>query len=330
MRELLRTARDFAAWETGMVESSQQAARPWLTAALEHLDDTIGAERGEGIDNVSKVERQWTTRVGRNRRPPAGARSGRGRPSRRRISGATGRPSANRGTLISRGRCSILWTPFTFFYCLRLSIRLESNRGIDVRKVERVWQAILDSRGKYDLQQQTLAQQLNFSTSLIHSALEIPRRVGAVHVFSRGFRLIDYRKLLVIWAVHRNLEADILQQLYVNLPVGRIEGLMIHDALFTGCSQYKLWYGDVPANYGKVYVYVDPANVDQIVRRYVDVRRQPPRGQRVQHNLILLRWDKTVLTQITPELVWVDLFNMSDWWAHDFRRAMDKKLQMDC
>jgi hypothetical protein len=65
MRELLRTARDFAAWETGVVEWSQQAARPWLTAALEHLDDTIGAQRGEGIDIVGNVERQWTTRVGR-------------------------------------------------------------------------------------------------------------------------------------------------------------------------------------------------------------------------------------------------------------------------
>ncbi len=32
---------------------------------MEHLDDTICAERGEGIDIVSNVERQWTTRVGR-------------------------------------------------------------------------------------------------------------------------------------------------------------------------------------------------------------------------------------------------------------------------
>jgi hypothetical protein len=35
MRELLRTARDLAAWETGVVELSQQAARHLLTAALE-------------------------------------------------------------------------------------------------------------------------------------------------------------------------------------------------------------------------------------------------------------------------------------------------------
>ncbi len=65
MRELLRTARDFAAWETGIVEWSQHAARHLLTAALEHLDDTIGTARGETMRIVSNVERQWTTRVGR-------------------------------------------------------------------------------------------------------------------------------------------------------------------------------------------------------------------------------------------------------------------------
>ncbi|MCL6564649.1 MAG: ISLre2 family transposase [Firmicutes bacterium] len=64
MRQLLRTARDFAALETGIVELSQQAARQLRTAALEHLDDTLCAERGEGIRIVSTVERQLTTRVG--------------------------------------------------------------------------------------------------------------------------------------------------------------------------------------------------------------------------------------------------------------------------
>jgi hypothetical protein len=65
MRELLRTARDFAALEAGIVELRPQAARPLLTAALEHRDDTIGAERGEGIRIGGKGDRQLTTRVGR-------------------------------------------------------------------------------------------------------------------------------------------------------------------------------------------------------------------------------------------------------------------------
>lgn len=198
-----------------------------------------------------------------------------------------------------------------------------------MRKIERVWQAILDSRGQYDLQQQALARQLDCSTHLVHSALSIPRRIGAVQVTGRGFRLIDYRKLLVIWAVHRDLEGDVLRRLYVNLPVGRIEGLMIPDALFAGCSAYKILYGGTPSDYGTVYVYVAPEDVDNIMRRYADVLRKPPGGQRTpRYNLIILRWDKTVFTQMTPEWIWVDLFNLSDWWTSNFRRALDERMGM--
>lgn len=197
-----------------------------------------------------------------------------------------------------------------------------------MHKIEMAWKAILESRGKCDLQQKTLAKKLGYSTSLVNSALRIPRRTGAIQVFGRGFRLIDYRKLLLIWAVQRDLEGDVIKRLYVNMAVGRIEGEMIHEAAFTGCSRYKFLYGGTPSDYGKVYVYVAEKDVGKVERRYADVVRKAPGGRTPKYNLILLRWDKTLFAEVTLEHLWVDLFNMQDWWAADFRKALDERITL--
>ena len=127
-----------------------------------------------------------------------------------------------------------------------------------MKKIELIWREILTSaleKRQNFFSQKELAAKFALSTSLVFHALKKPRSLGAVKVETRGFELVDFEKLLFLWATERNLNTDIIYRTYANLPVMEIEGLLPAEAIPTAYTAYRFLFGDTPADYDKVYFY---------------------------------------------------------------------------
>lgn len=186
---------------------------------------------------------------------------------------------------------------------------------------EIVWREILrDRHHRHRWQQKELAARLGISAATVHAALAIPRRAGALKIGGRGFELADWRKLLLIWAVHRNLYADAVWQVHLRLEPDRVEGEMLPEAHFTGPSGFKFRYGYVPADYDQVLVYL-ASELLPALRRRLENALDRRRGRTL---LTVLRPDP-FLAPLPPEQIYVDLWQLHPWWAAEFIRAMEER-----
>lgn len=189
-------------------------------------------------------------------------------------------------------------------------------------KKEIIWRYILIEaleKRKATFTQKDLAQYFHFSTSTIFNALKAPRKMGAIEVTGRFFRLIDAEKLLLLWATHRNLKKDISYTTHSDDPPLIIEGNMSHDVVFGAFSGYRLKYNEAPADYSVVYLYSE--NLEELKKRF------PP--QKGYQNIFVLKPDVYLKSygKITPDVqTFVDLWNISEWYAKDFRDALKDKL----
>ena len=173
---------------------------------------------------------------------------------------------------------------------------------------------------------------LAVSTSTVHDALAVPRRAGAVEVGGRGFQVTDRRKLTVIWAVFRNLWRDVLLDVWVDLPPGKTEGLVspFDGVRFTGPSAFKFAHGYAPSDYDHVLAYAERDLVDAIVERGGSsisgrFKERAPRRARQVTRLTLLEADPRLpKDHVPPSQVYVDLWQLSAWWATEFTRRIEE------
>jgi len=177
--------------------------------------------------------------------------------------------------------------------------------------------------------QKDLAKKFNFSTSTVFQALKIPRKMGAVRVTGRNFTLEDPEKLLYHWASVRNLKKDIIFSGRVNLPVLEIEGRMPPDVTFGGFSSARQTLGEPPADYDRVYVYA--RNADQVKKRFKFEKAHPRRdfGGQGRKNVIVLKADEFLAgygQTTTLAQTFVDLWNLPDWYAKEFVKALKEKI----
>lgn len=191
-------------------------------------------------------------------------------------------------------------------------------------KKELIWREILFQaieKKKFEFTQKELAEKFGFSLSTIFNALKVPREIGAIKVTGRNFSVVDAEKFLYIWATQRSLGKEIIYQTYVSENVSGIEGKMPAEIIFGGPSAYVLRYKDAPADYAKVYVYAKEINLEEIKKRFPETKGEA--------NLFVLKNDP-LLSQygnITPDVqIFVDLWNMKDWYAKDFLNALKNKL----
>lgn len=191
-------------------------------------------------------------------------------------------------------------------------------------KKELIWREILFQaieKKKFEFTQKDLAEKFGFSLSTVFNALKIPRDSGAIKVTGRNFSVVDAEKFLYIWATQRNLGKEIIYQAYVPAPVQKIEGQMPAEIIFGGPSAYVLRYKDAPADYAKVYVYTDEKKLEEIKKRFPQTKGEA--------NLFVLESDSLLsrFGNITPDIqIFVDLWNMKDWYAKDFLNALKNKL----
>lgn len=189
-------------------------------------------------------------------------------------------------------------------------------------KIEIIWREILFQtleKKNRRFTQKELSQKFNFSLSTIFQALKIPRKMGAVRVTGRFFVLEDPEKLLYHWASVRNPQKDLVYQTRVDLPIFEIEGQMPPEVIFACYSAFRFSFQTIPADYDKVYVYVKNPRV--ITQRFPQRAGQP--------NLFVLAADQ-FLPDYGPTTslaqTFVDLWNLSDWYAKEFIAALKEKI----
>ena len=192
-----------------------------------------------------------------------------------------------------------------------------------MQKKEIIWREILyqaTEKGKFYFTQKKLSQKYHFSLSTVFNALKIPRRIGAIEG-KKGFFLKDTEKLLYLWATMRNLKKDILYKTSVKESVKEIEAKVPPGAIFGAYSAFFKKYKIAPADYDKVYVYVEEKNLKEIKNRFP--------LQKGYQNLIVLKADPWLKNfgKLTPDCqTFVDLWNLPEWYAKDFLNALKEKI----
>lgn len=187
-----------------------------------------------------------------------------------------------------------------------------------MKRIEEVYREMLfqcmEKKNK-TMTQSYLANTLQISLSVVNLALSPLKQMNSIEIKRRSFDVIDPKKLLYYWASVRNLEKDIIYQTMVDKPVAKIESEMPADAIYAAYSAYKFKFKDVPADYSEVYVYSD--DTKEIEKRFPKNNKTP--------NLFVLKKDKN-MKYSTLALIFVDLWNLREWYAKDFLKAMEAKL----
>ncbi len=193
-------------------------------------------------------------------------------------------------------------------------------------KKEVIWRFLLNEalvNKNYKFTQKELAQKFGFSLSTLNNALRVPRDVGAVNVTGRYFTIEDKEKFLNLWATVRSLRKDIVYSTRVDAHVKTIEGQMPAGVLFTACAGFSQLFQQAPADYDKVYVYADALAFAELKKRFPFTKGYA--------NLFVLKSDqwlkKLSINGTVPSVqLFVDLWNLSDWYAREFLIALRNKL----
>jgi len=191
-------------------------------------------------------------------------------------------------------------------------------------KKELIWRTILQQAiesKQLEFTQKELSERLRVSLSTVFNALKIPRSQGAIKVTGRNFFLTDIEKFLYIWATQRNIEKETVYKTYVRASAKEIEGAQPSGAIFTAYSAFDQKYSEAPADYDKVYVYADKATLAEIKKRFP--------SKKGDANLFVLKSDDLLkkFGAIAPEAqIFADLWNLKDWYAKDFLRALKEKI----
>ena len=191
-------------------------------------------------------------------------------------------------------------------------------------KKEIVWRHILqETLAKRGMRftQKEIAGRFGYSLSTVNNALTAPRKIGAVEVTGRFFRVRDMEKFFYLWATHRALKRDVIYATHTDDPARTVEANMPPGVIFGAFSAYRLAYKDTPADYSLVYVYARDA--DAVRKRF-----PPKKGY---ENVFVLKQDPQLAAfgQTTPDAqTFVDLWNISEWYAKEYLDALKERMRL--
>lgn len=197
-----------------------------------------------------------------------------------------------------------------------------------MKKIEIIWRQLLYQaieKGNRHFVQKDLAEEFGFSVSTVFQALKIPRKMGAVRVTGRYFTLEDAEKLLYQWANQRNFKKDIIFSARVELPVLEIEGNLPPGVVFAAYTAARHILSEPPADYDKVYIYAKETGKEKLLTEIKErflVKKEMP-------NLFILKADNWIddygeTTSLAQ--TFVDLWNLTDWYAKEFSQAIKEKI----
>ena len=168
--------------------------------------------------------------------------------------------------------------------------------------------------------QLAIAKKFKFSLSTVNNALRPLVEIGAITKRHLGFDIIDVKKLLLYWSSTRKLSKDIIYKTRAELPVIKIEASLPNGCIYAAFSAYRFLYNDAPADYSEVYAYADSSLLKEIKKRF-------PQSKGPE-NLIVLEPDKFLNEKMPVSQIYVDLWNIKEWYARDFINALDKRLRL--
>lgn len=180
---------------------------------------------------------------------------------------------------------------------------------------EILYQAI--EKNNKELTQADIARQLNISLSTVNLAIKNLENMGSIKVNPRNFHVLDIKKILYYWASIRNLSKDIIYRTRIGLPVKDIEKEMPDNIVFAAYTSYNILFKDVPADYSEVYIYGDT----NLKERFPENKSNP--------NLFVLKKDSSIDKYgktTTIANTFVDLWNLKEWYAKEFIKSMEEKL----
>jgi hypothetical protein len=153
-----------------------------------------------------------------------------------------------------------------------------------ISKTEVVWRHLLVSAWDENRRRSSLSElshQLELPASTVHQALERPRSIGAVRGNASGIRVVDPRRLQLLWSARRDLERDIVYSTRIALRIREIEARLPASAIPTAYTAFVRHEGvNLVADYEQVVVY---GTVAEMRHRF------PPR--RGEPNLLVLEPD---------------------------------------
>ncbi len=195
-----------------------------------------------------------------------------------------------------------------------------------MKKKELVYREILykSMEMKKNFQTQLeLSRELGLSLSTINSAVRQLARFGGIEILKQGFRLMDAEKIATFWASARSVQKDITYATRANMQVSEIEKNMPSGAIYTAYSGFKFQKNNTPADYSEVYVYADNETLLEIKARFPEAKGPA--------NLIVLKSDdrlgKISKNSIAPiAQIYVDLWNLKEWYAKEFRNELEKQI----
>jgi len=200
-----------------------------------------------------------------------------------------------------------------------------------MKKIEEVYREIVFramEKKEFILTQSELSKKLNISLSIINLAVKKLNSIGALKIHQRSFHVLDIKKILYLWASIRNLSKDIAFQARIEAPVREIEKIL-PNVFYTAYSAYKLRFNDVPADYSEVYIYGDERDLGIIKHRLSDLKFSPEKST-IKPNFFVLKKDASLnlYKNIPIGQIFVDLWNLKEWYAKEFIDSMEEKLKI--
>lgn len=190
-----------------------------------------------------------------------------------------------------------------------------------MKKTEQVYRDILYNaieKRKRTMTQSEIAKKLKISLSTVNHALAILRKMNAIKVNPQNFTVVNPKKILYYWACIRNIEKDVIYKTRAEKPITQIERLMPDTIIYTAYSAYKFKFRDVPADYSEVYIYAEDLK---------EVKKRFPKNDKTP-NLFVIKKDENNNYGKTATIanIYVDLWNIKEWYAKDFIKAMEARL----
>jgi len=198
-----------------------------------------------------------------------------------------------------------------------------------MKRTEEIYREILFEaieKKEAKLTQSEISRKTGISLSIVNSVIRRLDGVGAIKIERRNFRILDTKKILYLWASIRNLKRDIIFQARIDAPVREIERVL-PNIFHTAYSAYKFKFGEVPADYSEIYVYGNEKELELIKKRISNFKVYE---NSKNSNLFILKKDSSMglYKEIPLAQIFVDLWNLKEWYAREFVNAMEEKLEI--
>lgn len=190
-----------------------------------------------------------------------------------------------------------------------------------MKKLEFIYREILFQsleKKNRTLTQLELSKKLKISLSTVNHAIKPLKKMAAIQVKLKNFKVIDPKKILYHWASVRDLEKDIIYKTRVDKPISKIESETPSKTIFGAYSAYKFKFKDTPSDYSEVYLYSD--DLKEIKKRFPENKKRA--------NLFILKKDEFMKEKTTNiSQTFVDLWNLKEGYSKEFLIALKGKIR---